>query len=219
MATFPTGIFTWSNRTDNVDDVMATDINSVTAEVIAIETELGASGANYVKQSLANAVGDIMVGTAADTWGVKSVGSNGKLLAASSSDTGGVAWIDADFSINIVFGNGMDAIVSTDLQPGGWLEVGVDCVIESARLKSDASGSFVVDIWKQNYAGLPAADTDSITSATPPTLSSTDKSQDTTLSGWTVAVSKGDWLYFNVDSSATVKLVTLSLGCRKTAVI
>jgi len=41
MATYPTGTKTYTDKTDGVDTVLAADINSVQAEITAIETELG----------------------------------------------------------------------------------------------------------------------------------------------------------------------------------
>jgi len=81
---------------------------------------------------------------------------------------------------------------------------------------ADQSGSIVVDIWKDTYANFPPADADSITAAAPPTISSAQKAQDSTLTGWTTAVAAGDILAFNVDSVATVTRVTLSIKATKT---
>jgi len=78
------------------------------------------------------------------------------------------------------------------------------------------SGDIVVDIWKDSYADFPPVDADSITASTPPTLSSADKSQDTTLTGWTTALSAGDVLRFNVDSVATITQATLYLALTRT---
>jgi hypothetical protein len=78
-------------------------------------------------------------------------------------------------------------------------------------LLADQSGSIVVDIWKDTYANYPPVDADSITASAVPTISSAAKSQDTSISGWTVAISAGDILGFNVDSISTCTRVTLSL--------
>lgn len=69
--------------------------------------------------------------------------------------------------------------------------------------------SVVVDIWKCAYAdyapGTHPVDADTITSATPPTLTATNfKVQDTTLTTWTKAVAAGSVYAFNVDATNTV---------------
>jgi hypothetical protein len=82
-------------------------------------------------------------------------------------------------------------------------------------LLADQSGSIVVDIWKDSYANFPPTDADSITASAVPTLSTADKSQDATLTGWTTSVSAGDTLRFNVDSATTVTRVSVLLKVTK----
>lgn len=87
--------------------------------------------------------------------------------------------------------------------------------IQSATLLADQTGSAVVEIWKTNYAGYPGSTANKITASAPPTLSSAQKSQDATLTGWTKTISAGDVLTFNVNSAATVTRVTLLLRVLK----
>ena len=98
----------------------------------------------------------------------------------------------------------------------GHLEVPFACTIKQVTMLADASGSIVVDIWKNTYALFPPADANSITSTTPPTISAAQKSQDSTLTGWTTSIAAGDILAFNVDSVATVTRVTISIRATKT---
>lgn len=46
MADYPTAIYTVDHRTDDVDDVMAADVNTLQDEIAAIETALGTSLSN-----------------------------------------------------------------------------------------------------------------------------------------------------------------------------
>jgi hypothetical protein len=85
--------------------------------------------------------------------------------------------------------------------------------IEAVSLLGDQSGSIVVDIQKGAYSGFPT--TSSICAAAKPTLSSAQKSQDTTLSGWTTSVAVGDLLEYVVDSATTVQRVTVALKARR----
>ena len=93
----------------------------------------------------------------------------------------------------------------------GDLEVPFDCTITAVTLLADQSGSIVIDIWKQAYADFPPENAQSITSSAVPTITTAVKSQDSTLTGWTVALTKGDTLRFNVDSVTDIERVTLSL--------
>ena len=97
----------------------------------------------------------------------------------------------------------------------GHLEIPFACTITQVTMLADVSGSIVVDIWKTTYALFPPADADSITASAPPTISAAQKSQDSTLTGWTTAVAAGDILAFNVDSAATITRVTISLKVEK----
>ena len=97
----------------------------------------------------------------------------------------------------------------------GHLEIPFACTIQQVTMLAAQSGSIVVDIWKDTYANFPPTDADSITASAPPTISSAQKSQDSTLTGWTTAIAAGDILAFNVDSCTTITRVTLSLKVGK----
>ena len=131
----------------------------------------------------------------------------------------GSAWVnysDSEFreaSLSFVIDGGGVAI-TTGIK--GDLEVPFNCSINSVTLVADQSGSIVVDIWKQAYADFPPENAETITSTTPPTITTAVKSQDTTLTSWTVALTKGDTLRFNVDSVTTIERVTLSLKVDRT---
>lgn len=111
-------------------------------------------------------------------------------------------------SIEFVIDGGGSAI-TTGVK--GDLEIPFACTITQATLLADQSGSIVIDIWKDSYANFAPTVADTITASAKPTLSSALKYQDSTLTGWTKAISAGDILRFNVDSSSTVQRVTLSL--------
>lgn len=117
-------------------------------------------------------------------------------------------------SIGITIDGGGSAI-TTGVK--GFVVVADACTVVSATLLStDASataGDIVIDVWKDTYANYPPANADSITASAPPTLSGANKSQDSTLTGWTTSVSAGDVIGFNVDSATTVTRVTLILKC------
>lgn len=170
------------------------------------ESVEGASMANPMSQA-----GDMIYGGASGTPARRAKGSAGQKLTADGTDP---VWADDDCAIEVIIGDGTNAITS-GLK--GFVEVPVGMTIESWRLVGDESGSIVIDIWKDTFANFPPTIADTITASAKPTLSTAQAAQDTTLTGWTTALAKGAWLAVNVDSSSTVKQVTLSLGCRKTA--
>jgi len=136
-----------------------------------------------------------------------------------SHEAGGADEIDlaglggATVSITFIIDGGGSAITTGEK---GHLRIPFACEIERVTLLADQSGSIVIDIWKDTYANFPPTDADSITASAPPTISSAQKSEDSTLTGWTKTISAGDILAFNVDSCSTITRVTLALKVKKT---
>jgi hypothetical protein len=112
-------------------------------------------------------------------------------------------------NIEFTFGDGLTTIDINE--PEQWVEVPFNCSITSVRLTADVVGNFQVDIWKDSFANYPPVDTDSITASAPPSLVNAAKSE-SMLTGWIIAIARGDWLKVHVDSSSTVKRVVLSIG-------
>jgi len=105
------------------------------------------------------------------------------------------------------------------IQPGVWgcLRIPFSCEIQSVSLGAPLEpGSIQIDIWKSTHANFPPDDADSICGGNEPAISSGQKYEDTTLSGWTKTINAGDWLVFNVDSCTDITLVTIALKVRKT---
>jgi hypothetical protein len=90
--------------------------------------------------------------------------------------------------------------------------------ITKVTLLADQSGSIIIDLWKDTYANFPPTDVDSITSATPPTITTATKSEDSTLTGWTTSVTAGDIIRFNVDSdpATSITRVTINIDITRT---
>jgi len=94
----------------------------------------------------------------------------------------------------------------------GHLEVPFNCTIKRSTLMADQVGSIVVNIWKTNFAGFPPTSGNKITASAPPTLTAAQAAQDSTLTGWTTALTAGDILAYNVDStSGVITRITESL--------
>lgn len=116
--------------------------------------------------------------------------------------------------IPFIIGDGVNAI-TTGVK--GFLMVPFDCTITGWDLIADASGSIVIDVWKDTYSNFPPTVADTIAGSEKPTLSTAQKNQDTSLSSWTTTLTGyTDWLGFNVDSATTVKQVTLGLRVTRT---
>jgi len=99
----------------------------------------------------------------------------------------------------------------------GHIRIPFKCEIQKVTLLANASGSIVIDIWKDTYANFPPTDPDSIVASAPPTLDGAQKSEDSTLTGWTKTINADDILAFNVDSAATITRVVLILNVKNIA--
>ena len=105
--------------------------------------------------------------------------------------------------------DGGGSTISTGI--AGQLFIPFGCVITEATLLADQSGSVVVDIWKAAYSSYPPNSGNSIVAAAPPTISTAQKSQNSTLTGWTTAITAGDTLMFNVNSVTSITRLTVAL--------
>ncbi len=99
----------------------------------------------------------------------------------------------------------------------GYISIPYACTIQSVTMLADQSGSAVVDIWKDTYANYPPTVADTLIGGggTKPTITTANKSTDSTLTGWTTSVSAGDTIGFNVDSASTITRLTLILKVLK----
>lgn len=81
--------------------------------------------------------------------------------------------------------------------------------ITGMTIISDQPGSCVIQIYKSSAGGFPSFL--SIVAGTPPTLSSVQLATDTTLTGWTTAVTEGDIFLFVLVSASTIEQVVVTL--------
>jgi len=174
---------------------------------------LYASSTTAVASSaLLTANGVVLGGGAGTAPGVTAVGTNGQRLMG---NTGSAPTFQTETAfVPFVIDGGGSAIttgIKGDIGPFSF-----PCTITGVTMLADQSGSIVVDLWVDSYANFPPTDADSITASAPPTISAATKSQDTTLTGWTVALAAGAIIRYNVDSASTVTRVTLTLAVSKT---
>lgn len=143
-------------------------------------------------------------------------GATGPTGVGTTGITGATGAATCDI-IYVIDGGGV--AITTGLK--GYVTVDFNCTITQATLLSNQTDSAVVNIYKCTYSQFDASSThpvvgDKITSATPPTLSSAVKAQDSTLSSWNVTITAGDVLAFNVDSVTLAQRLTLILKVTRT---
>ena len=138
------------------------------------------------------------------TNSILSTDSSGKIVATSSSVNNGSFGITVD---------GGGSAITTGVK--GFIEIPYNGTITAWTIIGDQSGSIVFDIWKTTYSSAPPTVANTITGSEKPTLSSTQKNQDTNLTTWTTSVSAGDIIGFNVDSASTVTRANLMIKITK----
>jgi len=123
-------------------------------------------------------------------------------------------WALDDGTTTITFirdGNG--TVLPTGVM--GDIQIPFACTITGWTLLANASGSIVIDIWKDTYANYPPTDADSITAAAVPSITSTTKNTSSTLTGWTTSIAANDTLRFNIDSVTTITRISLLLHVKR----
>lgn len=95
----------------------------------------------------------------------------------------------------------------------GFFQIQYSGTILGVTLLADQAGSVQFDIRKSTFSAFPT--NSSIVAADPPALSAAQKSNDTTLTGWTTVFSDGDIFEYKVSSAATVTRVNLILRVKR----
>lgn len=98
----------------------------------------------------------------------------------------------------------------------GDIVIPFNAIITEWSLLADQTGSAVIDIWKNTYANYPPTSGNSITGSAKPTITSSNKGQSSTLTGWTTTINAGEILRFNVDSISTIQRLSINLKIQRT---
>lgn len=170
------------------------------------------------------AIADVAGGNVLRSGGVGALPSYGKVgltthvtgnLPAANGGLG--ASLTGDPTLFMLSFNIQDAstgAINTGIK--GDIFIDFPCQITKWTLLADASGSIVVNLWKQVYASYPATVTQKITASAPPTISSALTAQSSTLTGWTTTLAAGDCIRINVDSATTINRCLLALTVKRT---
>ena len=115
-----------------------------------------------------------------------------------------------DSAIAFIF-DGLGSVIQAGLLGDVRIQSAGRIVKATILSEPTGGGSFQVDILKAAYADFPTFA--SICGSAYPTLSSAQKSEDTTLTGWTTALAAGDCLRFSVRGTPSgVKWAIVELG-------
>lgn len=159
---------------------------------------------------------------------IQNVSTTDRILGLDSAAPANVEEIPVSSGLEFTGGPGLRTTVAVRTQQIGITVDGGGSVVTSGikgyksfmvagtitrwRLIADAAGTVEFDIQKSTYAGFPP--TSSIIGSSPVDLAGVQIDEDSTLSGWTVAVAAGDVFEWTVKASpapATLTRVTLEL--------
>jgi hypothetical protein len=148
-------------------------------------------------------------GTSGSSGQNGSSGSSGQSGSSGTSGSSGSSGVSAaGLNYTAVFaGNG--AVITPGIIT--YVRAPRTATISKVTLLADQVGSAVLDIYKDDYANFPPTAADSICASAKPTLSSANKYEDSTLTGWTTSVTAGQVLGFTLDSCSTITQITLQL--------
>jgi hypothetical protein len=171
---------------------------------------------------------DLPYFAAGTTWhngtGVPSggLGDDGDYYLRTST---GAIYVKATGTWSMVFSGsgslGTGAVGATFDGGGAVLTAGVyvdvlvpfNCTIDAATVVANQTGSIELSVLADPYASFPPT-TD--IAPNPPEIVSADKSRDTTLTGWTVALTAGTVVRFGIVSCSAIQRATLTLEVTKT---
>ena len=160
-------------------------------------------------------LGDIIYGGASGVQTRLPIGTTSQVLTV----VGGIpAWSTPTVinkgSIGITI-DGQGGVVP--INTTGEITVNFSGTITGWQITGDVTGSCVIDVWKDTYANYPPTVGDTIAGSEKPTLSSTIKNQDLSLSTWTTTITAGDVIKFNVDSCTSLTKIFLTIFVTKTS--
>ena len=153
--------------------------------------------------------GDLLTRTSSALARLAVGATNGMRLAARSGETTGLLWEVDKAEVEC------ELVGPTAGQESRAIRVPYDCVITGWTIAANPSGSCVIDVWKDTLANFPPTVGDTITASAKPTLSAARTATSTTLTGWTTALSEGDWVVFKVDSASSITEVVIALHLRR----
>ena len=95
------------------------------------------------------------------------------------------------------------------------ISIPFNCSLTGYKIASANVGSITIDVQKSTYASYPTFT--SIVGSSPITLSSSNKNQDSSLTGWSTSINQGDFIRFVVTANSGVYQFSLTLSTSRTS--
>jgi hypothetical protein len=194
-----TGSVAMTNSPTFITPALGTPASGVATNLTGTATGLTAGITNALKSATTTI--DVSAATAPTSGQVLTATSG--TAATWQTPAGG----SSAAQISFVIGDGTN-VVPTGTRYAA-VRVPFSMTITSCEMVAANTGSIVVDIYMDDYAHWPSAT--SIVASAPPTISASNKSVDSTLTGWTTSVPAGSYLLADVTSVTDTKQVTINL--------
>ena len=209
-----TGAATVSARRDHKHGMPANPTPAFATPAIALGTAAAAGAASTVIRSDSTIVAFDATVPVTQAFG-DSAATGAATVTARRDHKHGMPNVGTGLIQDIIFViDGGGSVLTTGVK--GFIPVDFACTIVQAELLADQTGSVVVNVWKVAYASFPPTVSNKITASAPPTITTAQKAQDATLTGWTTSIAAGDVIAFNVDSVTTIQRVTIALKVQRT---
>lgn len=192
--------------------------NSGASSAIAAQTTLTA----LIDRALGSTQGDVLY-RGASAWTVLTPGSSGQCLqtqGASANPQWGACGVPSTNqntrTISWTIG-GLGTPITSGVS--GYLRIFSSCTLGEVTLIADQTGSITVDIWKTSYVpNTPPTSGNTITASDIPAIASGQTYDDTSLTGWTTAVTAGDVIAYDAKTvDGVLTQVTVALKCVTTS--
>lgn len=211
--TFGTPAFGFSNSATNgtIDEVVRRDATLAVFDATAPTTAAFGDAAGVGTAGKAprrdHKHGMPSLGNVTAQTGYGGSSSNGSAVTPSRSDHQH-GTVNGDSGFTVIF---KAPAVSDEL------DVEMPCAGTFNRwtMMGDASGSAVIEVWKDTYTNYPPTIGDKISASDPPTISAATKGQGT-CTGWTTSFAKGDVLRFHINSVSGLTRIGLAIGFTRT---
>ena len=160
----------------------------------------------------AGTAGDILYAGAAGAWTRLGKGAANQRLVMDSSGNY-PSWQDDIVALEAQIGDGTN-VITTGIKAR--IKVPYSGTITAWEIGAAQSGAIQFDLWKDTYANYPPTIAKTIVASDKPKITaSAIKATGSALTGWTTAVTAGDWIFVNVDSCTTITQCTLCLTIKK----
>lgn len=170
-----------------------------------------AGTSDVIQKSTLTTAGDLIVAAGSANPARLGLGTAGYSLIARA---GTPAWEAQKVGVSFVIGDNASAI-TTGIK--GEFEIPWAGSFTAVRLLGGTvAGTIAIDLWKQNYAGYPPLQTNSICGTNVPTISGGTVYQDTGLAGWTTSFAAGDIIAVNVGTASAITRCTVALTAVRT---